>query len=348
MKKQSVRTKFWFRYHFGLLGFSAIAAMLMKHMQTGNALDPTVVVAFSTIFLTSALIGYLAIYLVKKAEGYSLAELKRKMIPGLILFYTASVLIANVAVSISTFGWFLYIGRDLGEFWHHLFQYELSTANSSIIIWLLFFMLAFFFVLWKKSTDREQVLMEEKLSFQYEYLKSQVNPHFLFNSLNTLSELMHRDVSRADQYIQKLSAVYRYILLNEKNNLVPLNEEIRFVEEFFSLQQERDRDKIILEMEVKDTAQRFIVPVSLQILVENALKHNACSKSNPLKIRISRDAEEIVVSNNIQRKDLSGESTKIGLRNVSERVKCIMNKELSYKEENNQFIVRVPMMMKES
>jgi two-component system LytT family sensor kinase len=344
MKKPSNKTRFWIFYHLGMIAFSAVTSMIMKYRQVGDPFTPTVLVPFFTLSIMYVCIGYLVIFMGNRAKKYPHHQLTKKIVPALLIFYVAAFLIANIAVTSGILGWFLYTGRDLGEFWDQLIHHELNFANNRLFIWLLFFTMAFFYILWQKSAKKEQLLSEEKLRFQYNNLKSQVNPHFLFNSLNTLSELVYQDAGKADNYIQKLSAIYRYILENENAALISLDKELEFVKEFFSLQQERDDDKIALDIGIDDATNLSVIPVSLQVLVENALKHNSCSKDKPLKIKIIRENDYIVGYNNIQRKTVPGSSTKIGLQNLAERVKLATNKELIQKEENNEFIIKIPVI----
>ncbi len=155
---------------------------------------------------------------------------------------------------------------------------------------------------------------------------------------------MYEDAKKADKYIQKLSGIYRYILENEEVDLVPLNKEIEFVKQYFDLQKVRDNEKIALEIDFQDADQFNVVPVSLQILVENALKHNSRSEKLPLKIRIERKNDEIVVSNIIQKKNILENASKTGLLNLKERVRLILDKDLILEEDNNQFIVKLPII----
>ncbi len=344
MKKQSKRFRFWLLYHIGMLAFSAAASFLMKYQDARSDLHPRVTVTFIAIFLMSAGIGYLTIFMVNKAKLYNQIQINKRILPALLIFYILAYLIANLSVTIAVFGWFIYLGRDLSEFWYHLFKYELNIGNGRFFVWLMFFTIAFFYVLWKKSAKKEQKLREENLKFKYRNLKSQVNPHFLFNSLNTLSEIIYEDTKKADNYIQKLSGIYRYILENEETELISLNKELDFVKQFFNLQKERDNDKILLTIDFQNAEKFKIVPISLQILVENALKHNSMSVDKPLEIRIYNSKEFIIVSNVIQKKNILHSSTQTGLLNLKERVKLILGKELIIDEENNQFIVKLPII----
>lgn len=342
--KKNRKTIFWVLYHLGLLIFSAIASMLMKYWQTGDAIHPTVIVVFTSIFLMCTGIGYIAIFMLNKAKGYNQTQLNRKILPSLLIFWVVAYFIANLSITIGVFGWFLYSGRDLSEFWPHLFKYELSFASVRFFGWLLFFSIVFFYVMWQKSVKKEQKLREENLKYKYQNLKSQVNPHFLFNSLNTLSEIVYEDAVKADNYIQKLSGIYRYILENEETDLIPLDKEIEFVKQYFSLQKDRNNDKIMLEIDFEDPHRYKIIPVSLQVLVENALKHNSMSQENPLKIKIYSSNGYVVVSNIIQKKSIFETSPQTGLSNLKERVNLIMGKELIVSKENNHFLVKLPVI----
>jgi LytS/YehU family sensor histidine kinase len=235
--------------------------------------------------------------MVNKAAKYDRKKLPQKIVPALIIFYAAAFLIGNLAITISVLGWFLWIGRDMSEFFPHLFQYELTFSKASYFLWLTAFTVAFFYILWQKSVRKELALEEENLKYRYSRLKSQVNPHFLFNSLNTLSEIVYTDARRADNYIQQLASIYRYILDNEETDFVPLIEELSFVGQYFSIQKERDNGKIALQADCPNAARYKVIPVSLQLLAENALKHNSMSEKEPLTIRIYEEENYIVFSN---------------------------------------------------
>ena len=152
------------------------------------------------------------------------------------------------------------------------------------------------------------------------------------------------DAEKSDKYIQDLSSIYRYVLENEETSLILLQQEIEFVKKFFELQWERETGKISLEIDVNDDENYKVTPVSLQMLVENALKHNARSQKHPLKIRISIRDNFVVVTNSVLRKSTIENSTKTGLSNLKERVRLTMGEELIVDEENNQFIVKLPII----
>ena len=247
-----------------------------------------------------------------------------------------------IVISVVVYFYFLIKGFETSNFITHLFKVELKSAARQFGVWILLASSAFFYIIWRKALEREQKLMEENLKFRYQNLKNQINPHFLFNTLNTLSELVYVDAKKSDNFIQDLSSIYRYVIENEKVDLIELNKEINFVKQYFNLQQSRDGQKIKLKIDISDTEGIMVVPVSLQILVENALKHNIKSDEEPLVIKIQEKKGEIMVSNPIRKKSILETSTKTGLSNLKKRTKVITGKELVINKENNIFTVKLP------
>jgi len=339
MKK--ITTLFWILYLVVLIPFSIIVGMLMKYNQTGNAFHPTVVIPIFVIFFMSASIGSLVFFMINKALKYNPSQINKRIVPALFLFYAAAFFMANLSVALGDLGWFIFKGMDLSGFWPSL-KLDLSFANGRFYVWLMIFTIVFFYILWQKSVRKEQKLIEENLKHRYNTLKSQVNPHFLFNSLNILSELVYVDAKKSDNYIQTLAGIYRYILENEETELIELEKELEFVKQYFSFQQVRDEGKISLEIDITEPKGIKIIPVSLQLLIENALKHNSMSLEKPLKISIFLKNDYIVVSNPIQKKSILEQSTQKGLSNLKDRTKIIMGSELEIINENNSFTVKLP------
>jgi len=343
MKKMS-KTRFWKLYHAGMFIFSILAAIITRYTQTGRVTFAETLVPFGSIFVMCILIGYLAIYMVNRAAKLSHEQVMKWIVPGLLIFFAGAFLIANLSVSLGVLAWFIATGKDLDTYFAQLFQHELNFASSRLILWFLFLSIAFFYVLWRKSAKKEQQLHEEMLRFRYQTLKSQVNPHFLFNSLNTLSELVYKGPEKAERYIQELSGIYRYIIDNEETRMVTVDKEIEFVKRFFQLQEVRDEEKILLNIDVPEMDNFYIVPVSLQLLVENAIKHNTRSIKSPLTIDILRKDDFISVSNRIQRKNTLENSTGKGLKNLQERVRLITGKEITIEETADRYTVRIPII----
>ena len=202
----------------------------------------------------------------------------------------------------------------------------------------------FVYLQWQEALKREQKLREETLLFQNETLRSQVNPHFLFNSLNTLSSLISTRPEIAEMFTIKLASIYRYILENSTKPKVTLVSEIAFINDYFELHRIRDEEKIEISVDVPDADKYEIIPVSLQILVENAIKHNSATRESPLVIKITLDDDQVIVRNNLQRMASQKESTKIGLKNLAERIRLTSGEDLMIEETASEFIVKVPLI----
>jgi sensor histidine kinase YesM len=326
------------------LTFSVVFSLLFKWVQTGNPFSAGTVVFGTVVFLNVLILGGLGFRTYRKFSSQPPAKLKRNLLPVFLLFVFVSLLVALLLVSAGVYAFYLVQGMDTSGFLDQLLNVELIFAVRQFSVWILIGAAFFFYLIWRNAVEREQKLREENLKYKYQNLKSQINPHFLFNSLNTLSELVYEDVKKADRYIQKLSGMYRYILENEEVALVPLTAEINFVNRYFDLQKVRDNDKIRLDIRVEDPDSFQVVPVSLQILVENALKHNARSGKEPLTIQIILDNDALVVSNPVQRKNKLERTSKKGLTNLKERVKLILDKDLTTEEKNNRFVVKLPVI----
>jgi len=180
---------------------------------------------------------------------------------------------------------------------------------------------------------------------QYMNLKQQVNPHFLFNSLNVLDCLVAEgEKEDAREYIQKLSGLYRYMLHNENQPLVPLEDEMEYVDMFTGLLMVRFPNGLIIEKSIRDEdMRRFVFTYSVQMLVENATKHNAISADKPLTVKIVSDGEYITVSNNLNPKMVQPESTGLGLKYIKNTY-AGRGKEVIIKETNDQYIVSLPLL----
>lgn len=267
----------------------------------------------------------------------------QKMLVRLLLFYLLVLAIA-LSLFVAVYTWhFVKNGSDFSMFWSDIRGLELRNFFIAAIVGFAFGALFFFYSQWADTLQRFRKLKEEKLIFQYETLKNQVNPHFLFNSLNTLSSLVKSDAELSEKFIQKLSSVYRYILENKDKELVPLSTELKFVNDYFYLQKIRDQEKIELKTEARDTGRELILPVSLQMLVENALKHNSATRKEPLEIVIHFEGiDKLVVRNRLQKKNQLKDTQKIGLKNLNERCRLILNREIEVQETAGEFVVKVP------
>jgi two-component system, LytTR family, sensor kinase len=234
-------------------------------------------------------------------------------------------------------------GEELSVVLQHLMQFEMKGNMISSIIAALFATLLFFIIIWQDAMKSAFKAREQMLIYQSETLKNQINPHFLFNSLNTLSSLIATNPEKAEAFTNKLSQIYRYILENREAETVPLEQEIGFVNDYFYLQKIRDEEKIELKIDIENLNFR-VMPVSLQLLVENAFKHNSATHENPLVVSIVQKGEWIEVRNNLQPKKQLGTSSGLGLKNLEERIKIQTGKKLEIEKSDQEFVVRIPLI----
>ena len=202
---------------------------------------------------------------------------------------------------------------------------------------------AFLFAKWKQSLLEQERLRQENLIAKVESLKKQLDPHFLFNSLSVLSGVVYKDPVLADRFITKLAQVYRYVLEHNDEKQVALSQEIAFVEAYCFLLNVRFYNKVVLDVDITDKPV-YVLPMSIQLLVENAVKHNRISEDNPLELRVRTEHNTVWVENRLHRKDAQVESTGIGLKNLEARYKYIMGKPIHIENDGSVFKVGLPLI----
>ena len=200
-----------------------------------------------------------------------------------------------------------------------------------------------FLLSWRQSAINEEKLKRENIQSRFETLKNQVNPHFLFNSFNVLTELVYQDQDKAAQFIQQLSAVYRYVLEKREQEVVLVADELAFLEKYMFLQQIRFQEGLVYDVQVQ-SVEAQIPPMTLQLLVENAIKHNIVLEDEPLHIRIIEQDGYIEVLNNIQEKRIPEASSGVGLSNIQERYKYLSEKEVKISKSDSTFSVKLPLL----
>jgi sensor histidine kinase YesM len=260
----------------------------------------------------------------------------KRFIVGIIstVGYTAGIIFIMMVVYEELLGF--NFGRS---FWPTI----INTIVVTIIISLFLHSRAFL-TNWKKLELDAVKLRNENLTSKYESLKSQLDPHFLFNSLNVLTNLVYHDADKSARFIKQLSEVYRDVLEVRNKELVSLEEELRFVESYLFLQQIRFGDKLNVDNKLEGV-EGLIPPLALQILVENAIKHNIISEDDPLKIRMFIQDNYVVVENNLQKKIRPTEaSTGIGLDNISKRYEFLSNQKIVIEETAKSFTVKLPLL----
>ncbi len=197
----------------------------------------------------------------------------------------------------------------------------------------------------RQSIEEREVAKQAQIRSELEGLRNQVNPHFLFNSMNTLMNLVVADQQLAVSFLKKLSKVYRYVLESRDEQLIPLKKELDFIHSYVFLQEERFKGNFEVDIHIpEDYLCHKIIPLSLQILFENAIKHNIISRKKPLRIEVFIEEEKLVVRNNLQRKEQVMHSTRVGLENIKTRYNYFTNKAVEVLENEEYFIVKIPII----
>ncbi len=239
--------------------------------------------------------------------------------------------------------------ENMGALRHQETASELTYTVVPLLIIILvssFYEGFFFYTRWYETVTETERLRRETVQSQLAGLRSQVNPHFLFNSLNTLTYIIPEDPDRAVTFVQKLSKVYRYVLEVRNESLIPLSSELEYLESYLFLLRERFGDNIQVELDVnEDLTDRKIIPLSLQILFENAIKHNIISTHRPLCIRLFHpNPDRLEVRNNLQRKKQVMASTRVGLENIKSRYAYFTQDKVEVTETAEHFSVRLPLI----
>ncbi len=203
-----------------------------------------------------------------------------------------------------------------------------------------------FFKSWRQTLEEKEELKRERISAEFATLKNQINPHFLFNSLNTLTSLIEENPKTATDFVQKLSSVYRYVLTQKDKELIPLSEELAFVQSYIYLNQIRFGNNLRTHIHIEPQFQQTkIVTLSLQMLIENCIKHNIISADKPLTIYIGVFNHKIFVRNNLQpRTIVSNDSNGIGLHNIVHRYSLLTQDEVEIFEDGKDFMVSLPLL----
>lgn len=216
-----------------------------------------------------------------------------------------------------------------------------------VLILLLIWAAAYLYIRIREGNLRRlSALQRERMLFEYEHLKSQVNPHFLFNSLNTLTGLIEEDRQMAVKYTSQLSDLYRNMLSHKDKDLITLQEEWEILDSYIYIQKSRFGDALQLHVNVPDKLKKTkkVVPMALQLLLENAIKHNIVSQSRPLKISFDADEDWLIIRNSFQPKISKEKGAGLGLVNIRKRYSLYTRKQVTSVIENDEFIVTIPLL----
>ena len=338
----------WLKKNFKVLLISIVGALICNYFFNSN------VVIFSKEFLIGFIWNLIIWTTLWFGNGY-IADWLNIKIPWIqkTLLRAVTGIVALVVYSISAFvivhvliSYMVYDVTFLKSLeWLHAQTFKFVLIISFSIASALH--VVEFFRYWKESQIEAEKLRAEMKTYQYDALRNQINPHFLFNSFSVLSELVYEDQDLAVKFIRQLGDIYRYVLVSMDLELVPLQDEIDFIKKFSFLLQTRFEDNLVIDIQVEADHDELIVPMSLQLLLENAVKHNEISNEFPLKVEIHRNADSIQVKNTLKKKSNPEFSTKTGLQNIIKRYKYLSEKKVRVEETKDSFVVEVPILKSE-
>jgi len=226
--------------------------------------------------------------------------------------------------------------------WNRFLGYALVQFVIALLVTTIFYV-KHYFDSWRELVIKEEEFKREALALRYETLKSYVNPHFLFNSLSVLSSLVEKDVAKSQEFIKQLSDTYRYVIEQKDKELVALEVEIDFIRSFINLHKIRHGENLKVDLNIENR-NGFIIPLSLQILLENAFKHNIISEEEPLEVKIWRENDYLIVQNKLQVRKTISESNGIGLETISKSYQFFTKQPLVVLKDNGFFTVKIPIL----
>ena len=239
-------------------------------------------------------------------------------------------------------------GNSLVNYWKNETFANYVFAFVMTFIILLCFYAFYIYKAYSDSKVKEQKIIAGTASAQFESLKNQIDPHFLFNSLNVLSSLIEENPENAQKFTTSLSKIYRYVLEQKDKELVPVSEELAFAKTYMNLLKMRFENSITFDLpEDFDNQDAKVVPLSLQLLLENTIKHNVASEQKPLHIKIYIDNNYLIVENNFQKKEVLGDRRGVGLQNIVNRYGLISKRKMIIEESATFFKVKIPILTKQ-
>lgn len=296
---------------------------------------------FMYAFVLSIINGYFFHFLEKKFNWQE--HSKSRLIIGAL----GSVILTMVGLAIlRLITLVIILGNPIERFTNDVNAASYYTFGLviTLIVSLVFHTIFFYKALTEKKVKEQQIVAKTETA-KYESLKSQIDPHFLFNSLNVLTSLIGENPKLAEKFTTKLSKVYRYVLEQKNKDLIELDEELHFAKTYMELLTMRFENAVSFEIPEKASDSDYkILPLSLQLLLENTIKHNVVSEENPLKVTITEENGYLVVSNNFNPKTIMENGTKIGLKNIIDRYHLITLKKVVVEKTNQNFIVKLPLL----
>ena len=339
-----------------VISFTIFFVLLVVRIITGNKIqfDYYLLVNFGYTMLYSLSLYFanatIFIYLDKvfKSDRF----IPKRIVIGFIASFLVSIVVIFL---LRIFEDVLVEGSSFSAF---LNNEEMSNYLVAIIV-TFFVTLAFhafyFYKAYTENKVKEQKVIAGTASAQFESLKNQIDPHFLFNSLNVLSSLIEENPDNAQRFTTSLSKIYRYVLEQKDKELVPVEEELAFAKTYMNLLKMRFENCITYELPTDEDwiasslsmTEAKVVPLSLQLLLENTIKHNVVSETKPLHIKIYFENSYLIVENNLQKKEILQERKGVGLQNIVNRYALISERKVLVEETQTEFKVKIPILTKQ-
>lgn len=296
---------------------------------------------FSVILYTTNAFWY-GYYTVKHRQGLFTPKGMAIAIAGHTLFTFIGTAIARVVLFMGIYGY------TVTEFLNNESFYGYGPSILIGVVVALTFYVVLYYRHRSETKVKEQKIIAGTASAKFDALKNQLDPHFLFNSLNVLTSLIEEDPYQAQKFTTSLSKVYRYVLEQKNKDLVTVNEELQFAKTYVRLLKMRFEDSIVFDIpEESSDPDAKIIPLSLQLLLENAVKHNVVTAERPLHIRVAEKEGMLQVSNNLQEKQVVKKSSGVGLQNIRQRYGILTDKQVEIEKSASDFSVKLPMLTKQ-
>lgn len=344
---QLLKNKSFQKFGFRLLVVTVIffgVKLTISHSQEGSLFDPEPIFYFLSAFFLTLFTWEIHDRQVKKQmKKPGGLDLQRSLNSIGVTFF----MMAPVSALIYYLGIYqLEVCSVIDE--NRPLQFRIDWIRSLLLgISIMVFNLLYFSTKQKKRMEHKMnELQKEVMTSKYRSLKNQISPHFLFNSLNTLTSLMYEDRDLASDFVTRLASSYRYILDNKEEDVATLEKELGFLDSFIFMMNVRHKDAISIRTDIGvDTAKYSIPTLSLQMLVENAMKHNFFSKEKPMEIKVYTVGKiALVVENTLRKRDLKKESTQLGIKNIQKRYAFYTNQEMAIESDAECFRVTLPLL----
>ena len=332
-----------------ILSIAVFLVLLVIKLMTGITiqLNEYLLVNFGYTMLYGLTLYFANAYLFIYLDG--VFKLERFTKSRIIIGFLGSFVISVFAIFL------LRIVEDVlieGERFEVFIQNETLTNYVVTIIITFFVTLAFhaffFYKAFQENKVNQQKIIAGTASAQFESLKNQIDPHFLFNSLNVLSSLIEENPIAAQKFTTSLSKVYRYVLEQKDKDLVPIEEELAFAKTYMNLLQMRFENSLTYEILIENVDfEAKVVPLSLQLLLENAVKHNIISEQKPLHIKIYIEKDALVIQNNFQKKAVLQEGQGVGIQNIVSRYDIITDRKVTIEQNETNYTVKLPILTKQ-